>query len=367
MMEAGVAGERLLIGNLDAEIEIARALTPGPHPGLSAAAARLVGAAASHMALLARPGDRMWLPAPAPPEELCAVARERGLVIETGLLDQVAPAGEVCAWAETPTVARLRPAASVASSDGGANAGPELAALATSDDWRAALWRLWPEAAVAQRVNHRGFALALALERGWALPAARVVRDVDELERHLAAGASRAGLDGAWVLKAPLSAAGRERMRHRGDEIGRGDRVRIERLLGRFGELLFEPWVDRIEDLACAGLVHPGGVRVFGPHRLDNDPRGVFRAAIIDDAATSGAIVDHRGAVQEAGEAAGEALDAAGYRGPFSVDAYVWRDPTGAVKLQPMSEINARLSFGLLARIAAEDAGAGGGVFELRP
>ena len=364
-MMDGEAGGRLLIGNLDAEIEIARARTPGPHPGLSAAAARLVGAAASHMALLGRSGDRMWLPAPAPPEELCAVARERGLVIETGSLEQVAPAGDVCAWAETDTVARLRRDTSLASGDGSANARGELAALATSDDWHAALWRLWPEAEVAQRVNHRGFALALALERGWALPAARVVRDVEELERHLAAGASGAGLDGAWVLKAPLSAAGRERMRHRGDDIGRGDRVRIERLLARFGELLFEPWVDRVEDLACAGLVHPAGVRVFSPHRLDNDPRGVFRAAIIDDAATSGPIVEHRDAVEAAARAAGETLSAAGYLGPFSVDAYVWRDPTGAPRLQPMSEINARLSFGLLARIAAEDAGASG-VFELR-
>jgi hypothetical protein len=352
-------GDRLLIGNLDAEIEIARALTPGPHPGLSSAAGRLVGAAASHMALLARPGDRLWLPAPAPPEELCAVARDRAVVVETGPLAEVALAGQVCAWAETESVARHRAASGDA--DGG-----ELSALAAGSDWRATLWHLWPAPEVAQRVNHRGFALSLALDRGWALPGAAVVRDVDDLERHLAAGAAGAGVDGAWVLKAPLSAAGRERMRYRDAEIGRGDRVRIERLLARFGELLLEPWVDRVLDIACAGLVHPGGVRMFAPHRLDNDPRGVFRAAIIDDAGTPEQ-AQHRDAVQAAGQAAGEALAAAGYLGPFSVDAYLWRDPTGAIRLQPMSEINARLSFGLLARIAAEDAGLPGGPFELRP
>jgi hypothetical protein len=351
--------DRLLIANLDAEIELARAVTPGPHPGLSSAAARLVGAAASHMALLARPGDRMWLPAPAPPEELCAVARDRGVAVVTGALDQVATAGQVCAWAETASVARHR----ATSGDAG---DARLSELATGTDWRHALWHLWPAPAVAQRVNHRGFALSLALERGWALPSAAVVRDVGDLERLLAAGAASAGVDGAWVLKAPLSAAGRERMRYRDVEIGRGDRVRIERLLARFGELQFEPWVDRVLDLACAGIVHPGGVRMFAPHRLDNDPRGVFRAAIIDDAGDAGPEEAQRDEVQAAGQAAGEALAAAGYRGPFSVDAYLWRDPTGAIRLQPMSEINARLSFGLLARIAAEDAGLPGGPFELR-
>jgi hypothetical protein len=352
-------GDRLLIGNLDAEIEIARALTPGPHPGLSSAAGRLVGAAASHMALLARPGDRLWLPAPAPPEELCAVARDRALVVATGPLEEVAPAGQICAWAETESVARHRATSAVEAR------AADMADLCAGRDWRTALWHLWPAPEVAQRVNHRGFALSLALDRGWALPGAAVVRDVGDLERHLAAGAASAGVDGAWVLKAPLSAAGRERMRYRDAAIGRGDRVRIERLLARFGELLLEPWVDRVHDFACAGLVHPGGVRMFAPHRLDNDPRGVFRAAIIDDAGTPEE-AQHRDAVQAAGQAAGEALAAAGYLGPFSVDAYLWRDPTGAIRLQPMSEINARLSFGLLARVAAEDAGLPAGPFELR-
>jgi len=347
-----MTGDRLLVGNLDAEIELARALTHGPHAALSAAAARLVGAAASHMALLARPGDRLWLPAPAPLEELCAAARERELAIETGPLEQVAPAGAVCAWAETEAVARLRRA--------------EPDPQPEPDDWRAALWHLRPPAEVTGRVNHRGFSLALSLERGWALPGACLVRHPAEIEQQLAAGGAAAGVEGAWVVKAPFSAAGRERLRLRGSEMGRGERVRIERLLSRFGVLLFEPWVERLDDLACAGLVHRGGVRLFAPHWLENDPRGVFRAAVIDDEGTRQS-AEHREGVRAAAAAAGEALAAAGYLGPFSVDAYTWRDPSGHLQLQPMSEINARLSFGLLARVAAEDAGAPGGPFELRP
>jgi hypothetical protein len=350
---------RLLIGNLAGEIELARTHTPGRHPDLGAVAARKVGAAASHMALLARAGDRLWLPSPVPAEELCAAARERA-AIETGPLDRVAPAREVCAWAETGTVARLRLPAPVVPAE-------KLSGLARGSDWRAALWHLRPDPAVVGVVNHRAFALGVAVGRGWALPGARMVRDVGELERHLADGAAAAGQEHAWVVKAPLSAAGRERLRHRGADIGRGERVRIERLLARFGELLFEPWVARGEDLACGGLVHAAGVRVFDCHRLDNDPRGAFRAAIVDDAGAGGPAEVHREAVQAATAAAGEALKAEGYLGPFSVDAFTWRDPAGAIHLQRMSEINARLSFGLMARIAAEDAGCPGGPFELRP
>ncbi|HTE51201.1 MAG TPA: hypothetical protein VK698_10065 [Kofleriaceae bacterium] len=360
MTGAGAAPSRLLVANLEAEIDMARELTPGPHPRLSAAAARVVGSAASHMALLARPGDRLWLPAPVAPEEACAAARDRGLVIETGPLDEVGPAAAICAWAETGAVARLRLGRSPAA------AAPSVDALAAGVGWRDALWHLQADPQVVARANHRGFALAIAAGRGWALPGATMVRDLDQLVAHLGADGAGAGHERAWVVKAPLSAAGRERMRHRGDELGRGDRVRIDRLFGRFGELLFEPWVDRIDDLACAGLVHPGGVHLFAPHRLDNDPRGVFRAAIIDDAG-GGPLADHREELERSAAAAGDALAAAGYLGAFSVDAYTWRARGGAVHLQRMSEINARLSFGLLARVAAEDAGAPGGPFELRP
>ena len=317
---------RLVIGNLDAEIEMARAATPGPHPALSAATARLVARHAEHVRVFARPGDRLWVPGDA-------------------TLEREVAGTDILAWAETDAVASLRslPVARPPS---------PVPGLLLSDTWTERLWQLHTTPGIARACNDRRFAFDLACREGWTLPGARVVTSLDELPRD----------SQRWVAKAIFSAAGRERVRFSGDE----ERLRLERLLSRFGALLLEPWVDRLLDLGCAGLVDVDRVEVFPPHRLDSDAAGVFRAAVIDDAGDAIAEPPVLAAVRGTAEAAGAALAAAGYLGPFSVDAYLWRDRAGAVQLQRLSEINARLTFGLVARAAAGRASTRGGRFELR-
>jgi hypothetical protein len=303
---------RLVIGNLAAEIDMARAATPGPHPDVSPAALQLIR---RHALLLSIFGDRLWLPGdPWPPP----------------------PAEHIVAWAETDAVATLRTS--------------PVACRLFPGEWQEDLWQLHCDPAIARRSNDRRFAFALAEQNGWSLPGARVIESLDHLPG-----------TGTWLAKAPYSAAGRERVRFTGSE----HRTRLARLLARFGALLVEPWVDRVLDLGCAGLV-ADTVQVFSPHRLEVDRGGVFRAAIIDDSGASIAEPAILGQVRGTAEAAGDALRAAGYRGPFSIDAYLWRDEAGAPRLQRLSEINARLTFGLVARAAAERERPGGGQFELR-
>ncbi|MFO0668550.1 MAG: hypothetical protein U0235_02835 [Polyangiaceae bacterium] len=55
----------------------------------------------------------------------------------------------------------------------------------------------------------------------------------------------------------------------------------------------------------------------------------------------------------------GAALEAAGYFGPFGVDAFTYRDARGDIALQPRSEINARYS--MARRLAFGEAGASSG------
>jgi hypothetical protein len=55
--------------------------------------------------------------------------------------------------------------------------------------------------------------------------------------------------------------------------------------------------------------------------------------------------------------ASGALLAEHGYAGPFAVDAFAYRD-CDARKFQPLSEINARFSFGWIARALAQRSGA---------
>ncbi|HUS68547.1 MAG TPA: hypothetical protein VMZ28_28625 [Kofleriaceae bacterium] len=290
---------RLVVANLDAEIVWAREATPGPHPGVSPEAARRIAAAGRLLEVFCEAGDRLWVHGDPPP----------------------GPAEHILPWAATTP-----------------NPIPTPTPIpSTSTTTRNLAWQTIPDANAARAVNHRRFAFELAQAKGWALPGARMIRALAELD-----------LPAPWVAKAPYSAAGRERVRHLGGPV---PAARLERLLARFGELLVEPWVERLADLGCAGI----GARVFPPHRLDNDDAGAFRAAVIEDDAADWP--DERRALQGTAEQAAQALADAGYRGPFAVDAYVYRDPaTGAPRLQRMSELNARLTFGLVERVRYERA-----------
>jgi len=140
-------------------------------------------------------------------------------------------------------------------------------------------------------------------------------------------------------------------VRRRGYGLDDGIEARIVRLLARFGTLCFEPWMERVLDIGCLGLVADADTcHVFRPHRLETDHAGVFRGiAIADD--PGWLAPDHHQAVVHAATEAGRALGLAGYRGPFGIDAFVYRDEDvpGGQALQPMCEINARLSFGFIA------------------
>ena len=302
-------GGRLVVANLDAEIVWAREVTPGPHPDVSPEAGRRIAEAGRLLEVFCEEGDRLWVHGDAPP----------------------GPGSAVLPWGVTSASPRPSPSPSPSTSTS------TFPSTSTSTSTRDLAWATIPDVEAARRVNHRRFAFELAQARGWALVGARMIRDLGEIT-----------LPAPWVAKAPYSAAGRERVRHLG---GAMPVARLERLLARFGELLVEPWVERLGDLGCAGI----GAHVFAPHRLENDAAGVYRAAVIDDAA--GDWPDERRALRGVAEEAAQALADAGYRGPFAVDGYVYRDPaTGAPRLQRMSELNARLTFGLVERARYERA-----------
>ena len=199
----------------------------------------------------------------------------------------------------------------------------------------------------AEQANDRRLALQLGHELGVGLGGARVIASLAELDAHLAADGADAGFERRWVCKAPWTAAGRDRAHGQG-EVADGElRVHLGRMLERFGALTFEPWLDRMIDLGvCVQLRPDGTMHIDRPHTLLSDARGNFLGIDIVEPALTPAEHAELGRVVHA---AGTQLHGIGYAGPYTLDAFVYRD-RGRRKLHPMCELNARHTFGHVAR-----------------
>jgi hypothetical protein len=264
--------------------------------------------------------EAAWAGAPLPP----AVARR--ISCYAALLAALAPEGaEVEVWA---------PAA------------VDPARLLSPPPWTAPVMRVgappradvaWADPA-ARAANDRRLALAVAAAHGAALPGQRTIASADEID-----------LRGPWVCKAPWTAAGRDRCRGAGAPTAE-QRARLERLLARSGTLVLEPWCDRIVDAAvCARVDADGRVTAHPPHTLIADARGGFLGIDLAPPALEPAEL---GQLSELVAAAGAAIAGLGHAGPFAIDAFAYRDGERR-GFRPLCEINARLSFGWIARALA--------------
>jgi hypothetical protein len=268
--------------------------------------------------------EAVWAGAPLPPK----VARR--VSYYAALLAALAPEGaDVEVWA---------PAAVDASR------------LLSPSPWRAPAMRVgappradarWADPA-ARAANDRRLALAVAEAHGAALPGQKTIASAGEID-----------LPGPWVCKAPWTAAGRDRCRGAGPPTPE-QRTRIERLIARSGALVLEPWCDRIVDVGvCARVEADGAVTAHPPHGLIADARGGFLGI---DLAPPALEPEEQGQLSELVTAAGAALAGLGYAGPFAIDAFAYRDGERR-RFRPLCEINARLSFGWIARALAERLG----------
>lgn len=165
---------------------------------------------------------------------------------------------------------------------------------------------------------------------------------------------------GGWMVRRRFGAAGRGRRRFEGGaaldrsvastwsttsaalRTSEADLSWLRASL-RLGPVVLEPWVEITTEFTRSGFVtSEGDVIVSAPCFQATDRAGAWtgteqagagEVARADDEALAGAL-----------EAAGRALAAQGYFGPFGIDAFRYRDPRapGRTRLNPLSEINAR-------------------------
>jgi len=317
---------RRILGNLLAEDELARLVDPcRRHRQPNQNVLRTITRLGTLLRVFARDGDRLWLPAPADP------AAAPGLILETGPLDRLEPSADLLAWCETPDAGRLR-----------------AETRGTVIPWDAPLhelvWHL-PVAPpdVVATVHHRSFHLQVAEKLGCALPGARMVESMAVLDRILA---DRFAPE-SWIVKAPFSASGRERYLIRKGPLlpDAKSRRTVEHLFERHGPLLFEPWMDRVADYGCSALLTASELRIVGIHRQQVDLKGQFAGIDLQADLPE----RDRERFLETVNGVAVALRREGYSGPFGVDAWTYRRADGTTVFHPLGEINARMTFGLVA------------------
>ena len=193
-----------------------------------------------------------------------------------------------------------------------------------------------PPLPVLRAVNDRAFCAQL----GHGLTGAAFVRDMAALELKL----QRPSPTSCHVIKRAFSFAGREQRRVRDGVLDRSTRGFCARSFARGEGVQVEPWVERLEDFARHGYLTPGGAVLVGPTRLQRcDPMGRFVSVSPEPVQLTTAQEQRLG---DEVERTATALAAAGYFGPFGIDAFSYTEAGGGVVLNARCEINARFTMG---------------------
>jgi hypothetical protein len=193
-----------------------------------------------------------------------------------------------------------------------------------------------PTLDVLRRVNSRAFASAL----GTTLPGAAFVTELAIARAMLA---TLPPLSTTWRVKHAFGMTGRNQRVVDPSSLKEQDLAQLESWLRAGAGVQIEPNVAIESEYAMHAWLRADGSFVTGEIVQQRcDARGAWVAT---ERIAAPATLVQEGLAAEVDRVA-IALHAAGYFGPFGIDAYTYRDEKGALAFQPRSEINARYSMG---------------------
>ena len=155
--------------------------------------------------------------------------------------------------------------------------------------------------------------------------------------------------DFRWVIKAEYGMSGRERIIGRG-QATEADKNWVRRRLTQYGSVFFEPWVERIDEVGIQiEIPNDGPPQLIGVSPMLVDERGQYAGSWF--AGHESRLFSNNDlwqfAISSALRAATE-LQSRGYFGPLGIDAMLYRDTDGHLRVRPLQDINARWTMGRL-------------------
>ena len=190
----------------------------------------------------------------------------------------------------------------------------------------------------ARKANDKVFCHELQRKLGTQLPKSKIILHQDQLQE--------LGEYPSWVLKSRYGVAGRNRVLGR-FKITEQQEVAIQKLLQESEALILEPWLQRTQDYGVTGFLSPDRVWHTRVHTLKVDGRGTFCGIDTDQDAIDSAITEE---LTKAFHQVGEILLQEDYVGPFGIDAFTYQGENGDTHIHPVTEINARMTFGHVAQ-----------------
>lgn len=159
------------------------------------------------------------------------------------------------------------------------------------------------------------------------------------------------------ALKAPYSTSGMgvKKIEAPG-ELGDATRVGwIRNVLRSQGELVVEPWLDKLADLSMQLEVRDDSVRLLEARRFFTGSQREYRGTWLERKLGGFGEANTRFLAraiepwQKLARELGSTLAAEGFRGSAGIDALLWKDSEGALKLKPLVELNPRWTMGRVA------------------
>jgi len=216
--------------------------------------------------------------------------------------------------------------------------------------------KAWSAEFFRKQITHHSSRLA-----GWLCTENEIGVAVNSLDEALAAIAKiRTRGHHKVVVKEAFGVAGSNALRLFEPKILPTQQRWMENAFARKRELVVEPWLEREMDFSVQLEMGASGLKLCGYTGLLNDARGQFVANFAEShhhkripmkivslfrepADISNRLLEFYGEIFAGLEAE---LRRADFTGPIGIDAFVYRDASGVVKLKPVVEINPRYTMG---------------------